>query len=67
MTWYILRAHREIFSETCYSKPNLDSNYHFSIDLVSNGVLFGANSIRKWVTRNGITRFRKDFSVGKQG
>ena len=33
------------FSESCYSKPNLDCNYTFPNDLTPNGILFGAKSI----------------------
>ena len=32
----MLDADREIFSECCSSKPNLDFNYTFPIDLAQN-------------------------------
>jgi len=38
-------AHGEIDSESCWIKPILDFNYTFPIDVVPNGVLFGAKSI----------------------
>ena len=36
---------REIDSESCYIKPNLDCDYTFLIDLAPNGISFGAKSI----------------------
>ena len=38
---------RELFSEYCESKPNLDYNYTFPIDLSPNRIPFGAKSIGK--------------------
>ena len=38
---------KEIFSESCESKPNLDCNYPFSIDLATNGIPFVVKSIGK--------------------
>ena len=40
-------AHREINSESCEIKPNLDCNYTFPIDLVPNGISFSTRSIGK--------------------
>ena len=37
----------KIFSESCYSKPNLECNYTFPIDLARIGIPFGAKSIGK--------------------
>jgi len=34
-------------SESCSSKPNLDCNYHFPIDLAPNEIPIGAKSIGK--------------------
>ena len=44
---YSSTAHREIFSESCWSKPNLDCNYPFPIDLASIGIPIGVKSIEK--------------------
>ena len=41
------RAHTEIFSESCQSKPKQDNNNHFPIDLATNENPFGAKSIGK--------------------
>ena len=38
-------AGTDIFLESCSSKPNLDCNYHFPIDLGPNGTPFTAKSI----------------------
>ena len=43
----VAATHREIFSESCQSKPNLDRNYHFPIDLAPIGNPIGAKSISK--------------------
>ena len=40
-------THREIFSESCLFKPNLDCCYHFPIDLAPIGNAIGAVSIGK--------------------
>ena len=42
-----LRTDIETFSDTCKSKPDLDCNYTFPIDLVPNGTPFGDKSIGK--------------------
>ena len=36
---------REVFSDSCGSKTNLDCDYIFPIDLALNGIQFGAKSI----------------------
>ena len=57
-------TYREIFSESCYSKPNLDYYYNFPVDLASHRISFGAKSIENeikiqiWFV---LTRFRKDL------
>ena len=43
----LLYAHGEIFSESFESKPNLDYNYTFPIELAQNEIPFGAKSIVK--------------------
>ena len=40
-------THREIFSESCYSKPNLDCKYCFPIDLTPISIQIGVKSIAK--------------------
>ena len=40
-------VNREIDPESGQFKPKLESNYPFPIDLVPNGIQFGAQSIRK--------------------
>ena len=40
-------THREIFSESCYSKPNLYCNYNFPIDLTPIGISIGTKYIGK--------------------
>ena len=39
--------HGEIFSESWYSKTNLDCNYSIPIDLEPNGIPFGTKTIGK--------------------
>ena len=41
-------ANREFFSESCKSKPNLDCNYHFPIDLAPIRIPTGVKHIGKW-------------------
>ena len=41
------RAHRKIIPESYQSKPNLDCNYTFTIDLEPNRIPFGAESLGK--------------------
>ena len=38
-------AHKEIFSESCQIKPNLDRYYTYPIDLAPNRIAFGAIAI----------------------
>ena len=38
-------THREIFSESCLSKPNFDYTYHFPIDYAPIGTPIGAKSV----------------------
>ena len=51
-----LRTHREIFSESFQSKPNLDCNYHCPIDLVPNRSPFGVKSVGKWLIQAKIPK-----------
>ena len=37
----------DFFSESCYSKSNLDCNYTFLIDLAPNGIPYDVKSIIK--------------------
>ena len=46
---YTFYKHRQIFSESCKSKPNLDYKYPFPIDLAAIGIPIGAISIGKRV------------------
>ena len=47
--WKFAAVTREqIFSESRESRPNLDCNYHFSIDLAPIGIVIGAQSIGKY-------------------
>ena len=41
------RAHRKIIPESYQSKPNLDCNYTFTIDLERTRIPIGAKSIAK--------------------
>ena len=45
-------AHKEIFAEACYFKPNFVYNYTFPIQFKSSGIWFGAKSIGKWKLQN---------------
>ena len=38
-------THREIFSESCQSKPNFKYNYTFPIGMAPNGTPFGVKSV----------------------
>ena len=44
---HLTHIHRGIFSESPYTKPNLDCNDTAPIDLAPNGVQFGSKSIGK--------------------
>ena len=46
-TKYIQITYREIFSQSCWIKPNLDCNYTFPIDLAPKGILFDVKSMGK--------------------
>ena len=59
--------HSEIDPESCQSKPDLDCNYTFPIDLSPIRIPNGDKSIEKMVITIllwfELTRFRIDFSV----
>jgi len=47
VTKYSICTHREIFSESVWSKPNFDCNYIFPTDLAPNGIPFVVKLIEK--------------------
>ena len=52
ITSSIHTTHRQIISESGYSKPILDLNYSFPMDLARIGSPIGAKSIKKWLLQS---------------
>ena len=59
-----IRTRKEIFSEPCFSRSNLDWNYHFSIDLAPIGILFAVpNQLEKVNYNPNLARFHKTQKI----
>ena len=60
MKQYTNPTHREIFSESCSTKLNLDCNYTFHIDLAPNRIPFNAKSIGKVYLQSNLQLIQHD-------
>ena len=66
LKYEVKNPHKAIISESGYSKPNLDFNYTFSIDLTPNRILFGTKLIGKVLLRSKFGLDTPDSIIQKR-